>query len=97
MNKVIIIIILTLILTPLSSSLALHDDEAIGKGGAWESEGVRRDQQTPSEKDTSIDLNLDKTFRKSPIVIPSTEPEPDQSDTFSTDLDDPRAPFPHRD
>ncbi len=80
MNKciaIISILILTLCFVPINSTLALHDDERIGKGGAWESENVNPEKQGRTNKNQDIDSILDKTFKKSPLVIPGEQKEPD--------------------
>ncbi len=72
---IICVIILTIIFIPLNFCFALHDDESIGKGGAWESNDVKTEQPTTSENEKSIDRELDKSFKKSSIVIPALEKE----------------------
>ena len=69
------IIILSVCFARLSNVVALHDDEAIGKGGAWESED-KTDKPASAESKKSIDNKLDKTFQKSPIIIPQMDKGP---------------------
>ena len=78
MNKTIGIIFFTIfILSCISPDfcLALHDDEAVGKGGAWKSDDTKSDQPVSSDTEESIDGKLEKAFEKSPIVIPPIEQE----------------------
>ena len=86
MNKTIGIIFFTIfILSCISPDfcLALHDDEAVGKGGAWKSDDTKSDQPVSSDTEESIDGKLEKAFEKSPIVIPPIEQESEyqESDT----------------
>ncbi len=60
---------------------ALHDDEAIGKGGAWKSDDIKSEQPVPSDTEESIDGKLDKAFEKSPIVIPPIEQESEDQES----------------
>lgn len=60
---------------PLTFCFALHDDEAIGKGGAWKSDDIKTDQPVSSDNEESIDGKLDNAFEKSPIIIPTIEQE----------------------
>ena len=90
MNKIIGIIsaiIFTISFTPLNC-LALHDDETIGKGGAWKSDNIKTDQPVSSDNEESIDRELDKAFKKSPLVIPAIKKESDESETISTDIEE---------
>jgi hypothetical protein len=69
-------IIFTVVFAPLNFCFALHDNEAIGKGGAWESDDMSRKQPAVPDNEKSIEQELDKAFKKSLIVIP----EPDKED-----------------
>jgi len=78
MKNTIGIICFTIFIISFISSdfcFALHDDEAIGKGGAWNSDDIKSDQPVSSNTEESIDGKLDKAFEKSPIVIPPIEQE----------------------
>ncbi|UCH82300.1 MAG: hypothetical protein JSW20_06605 [Nitrospiraceae bacterium] len=83
MKKIIVVIILTICLTPLSFSLALHDDESVGKGGAWKSNDVSSDPTASENSEKSIDDKIDKAFQKSDIIIPSIDKESDDLDSDS--------------
>jgi len=81
-------IMLTFCLTPFNMVMALHDDEAIGKGGAWKSDDIKTDQSVSSGNEESINSELDKTFKKSPIVIPALMKESDEQDADDQKSDD---------
>ena len=76
----IIIILLSVCFARFNNVVALHDDEAIGKGGAWESED-KTDKPASAESKKSIDNKLDKTFQKSPIIIPQMDNGPIEEDS----------------
>jgi hypothetical protein len=65
---------------------ALHDDDNITRGGAWSDENT---SPTPSKSDDDSS-NLDKFFKKTPIVIPpynsdeNKEPASKDSDNDDT-------------
>jgi hypothetical protein len=86
--SIISIIMLAFCFTPFSMVMALHDDEAIGKGGAWNSDDIKTDQSVSSSNEESIDSELDKTFKKSPIVIPALTKESDEQDSDDQKSDD---------
>jgi len=77
MNKifyvsVVIISVLTCFL--LTVCLALHDDETVKDGGAWQPAAINvGPDRSASEK--KIDKMLDRSFKKSEIVIPPLESE----------------------
>ena len=79
-----IIIILSVCFAPFSNVVALHDDEAIGKGGAWKSED-KTDKPASPESEKSIDRKLDKAFQKSPIIIPEMDKDPVENDSDDPD------------
>ena len=68
----VIIILLSVCFARFNNVVALHEDEAIGKGGAWESE-EKTDLPISPANEKSIENKLDKTFQKSPIIIPAME------------------------
>jgi hypothetical protein len=67
---------------------ALHDDEAIGKGGAWKSDDIKSDQPVSSDTEESIDGKLDKAFEKSPIVIPPMDQESEDQESEDQESED---------
>jgi hypothetical protein len=78
------IIILAICSAPFTSVMALHDDEAIGKGGAWKSDD-KTDLPVSSASEKSIDNKLDKAFQKSPIIIPEMDKDPIEDDSIDTE------------
>jgi hypothetical protein len=69
-----VVIISVLYCFPFTVCLALHDDETLKDGGAWRPAemNVGPDRSGSEEK---IDKMLDKSFKKSEIVIPPLESE----------------------
>jgi hypothetical protein len=69
-----VVIISVLYCFPLTLCLAVHDDETLKDGGAWRPAemNVGPDRSGSEEK---IDKMLDKSFKKSEIVIPPLESE----------------------
>ena len=65
-SSIIYVIIFTIIFISLNFCFALHDDEAIGKGGAWGSDDIKTDHSVSSGNEESIDRKFDETFKKSP-------------------------------
>jgi len=74
------IIILSVCFARFSTVVALHDDEAIGKGGAWESEN-KTDKPASPDSEKSIDNKMDEAFQKSPIIIPEMDKDPIEDDS----------------
>ena len=59
---------------PLTVCLALHDDETLKDGGAWRPAEMNVGPAR-SASGENIDKMLDKSFKKSEIVIPPLESE----------------------
>ena len=81
------IIILSVCFARFSNVVALHDDEAIGKGGAWESD-KKTDRPASSANEESINNKLDKAFQKSPIIIPEIDKDPIEEDSVDSENND---------
>jgi len=74
------IIILSVCFARFSNVVAHHDNEAIGKGGAWESD-EKTDRPASAANEESIKNKLDKAFQKSPIIIPEIDKDPIEEDS----------------
>jgi len=75
---------------PLTVCLALHDDETLKDGGAWRPAEMNVGPER-SASGENIDKMLDRSFKKSEIVIPplenktGKESDPDKSEKKSGD------------
>jgi hypothetical protein len=78
------IIILAICIAPVTGVMALHDDEAIGKGGAWKSND-KAELPASADSEKSIDKKLDQAFQKSPIIIPEMDKDPVEDDSNDTE------------
>jgi hypothetical protein len=69
-----VVIISVLYCFPLTVCLALHDDETLKDGGAWRPAEMNVGPAR-SGSEEKIDKMLDRSFKKSEIVIPPLESE----------------------
>ena len=80
-----VVIIAVLFSLSLTVCLAVHDDETLKSGGAWQPAdmNVGPDRSDSGEK---IDKMLDKSFEKSKIVIPPEENNMDKESGSEEDV-----------
>ena len=86
-----VVIISILYYFSLSVCLAVHDDETLKSGGAWQPAEMNVGPDR-SDSDKKIDKMLERSFKKSEILIPPKESEKNEETGSEESEKDPGNP-----